>query len=420
MRSLAVASRPGFIGICILSCSALLGACAEQPDLSSTAGRSFSAFQAAAYREPWAGGVYVVDGDLPVLDEEALRRLWGAGARGALTINQIPAAGGALVDDLWPAGIERALTYCISEEFGLNKPSVIEGMRMASDLGWELLANVDFLYLPEQDGGCTTQNDAVVFSVRPVSGAPYSARAFFPSFPRAQRDLLIDTDTFAADFPWPLKNVLAHELGHILGFRHEHIRPEGDPECAEDSQWRALTPYDAASVMHYPQCGGTSTDLSITAMDRDGVRQLYGEAPPNTPPMAQVNFPGEGDVVEPTFTVLTQVVDTETNVRQVSASIDGARLGNPVTAAPYTFAVVGLAAGAHTLELLAEDVHGLSTTTTVNFTVALPTPPPAPEDSGGCTSSGGRQGPGTLALLLGVALAARRRRRRHSRSARPR
>jgi len=74
---------------------------------------------------------------------------------------------------------------------------------------------------------------------------------------------------------WLPKNILGHELGHTLGFRHEHTRPEAGV-CFEDLNWRPLTPYDSASIMHYPQCNGTSLDLSMTATDRQGVVALYG------------------------------------------------------------------------------------------------------------------------------------------------
>ena len=71
--------------------------------------------------------------------------------------------------------------------------------------------------------------------------------------------------------------VFRHELGHILGLRHEHIRAEAGGVCTEGTSFRALTPYDSSSVMHYPWCNGvTTTDLSITASDTSGARQLYG------------------------------------------------------------------------------------------------------------------------------------------------
>ena len=86
-----------------------------------------------------------------------------------------------------------------------------------------------------------------------------------------------------ADVGWPLAHILGHELGHVLGFRHEHTRPEA-ATCFEDNQWRPLTPYDSSSIMHYPQCNGTSSDLSFTAKDAQGVAALYGAPGGNPPP----------------------------------------------------------------------------------------------------------------------------------------
>ncbi len=68
---------------------------------------------------------------------------------------------------------------------------------------------------------------------------------------------------------------MRHELGHTIGLRHEHTRPESGT-CFEDNNWRALTSYDAASVMHYPQCNGSNNgDLNLTAADKAGVAALY-------------------------------------------------------------------------------------------------------------------------------------------------
>ncbi len=83
------------------------------------------------------------------------------------------------------------------------------------------------------------------------------------------------SDSFGNIAPWTLQGILRHELGHTLGFRHEHTRPEAGT-CFEDTAWRALTAYDASSVMHYPQCNGTQTgDLVLTDLDRQGATALY-------------------------------------------------------------------------------------------------------------------------------------------------
>jgi hypothetical protein len=119
-----------------------------------------------------------------------------------------------------------------------------------------------------------------------VSGQSYLARAFFPSSSRSSRNVLVDSSAFG-NVGWPLENIIGHELGHTLGFRHEHTRPEAGT-CFEDNNWRQLTPYDSASIMHYPQCNGSSNDLNWTTRDGQGIAALYGapggQPPPPPPP----------------------------------------------------------------------------------------------------------------------------------------
>ncbi|MFH0901407.1 MAG: MopE-related protein, partial [Pseudomonadota bacterium] len=64
-------------------------------------------------------------------------------------------------------------------------------------------------------------------------------------------------------------------LGHVLGLRHEHTRLPTN-ECYEDFNWRALTEYDSASIMHYPQCEGTNQLAKVlTELDCQGIGLLY-------------------------------------------------------------------------------------------------------------------------------------------------
>lgn len=112
----------------------------------------------------------------------------------------------------------------------------------------------------------------VWFVVRYVGSAPYVASAFFPNYHSSRRYLNVAQSFFTTQFD--PKGVMRHELGHTLGYRHEHIR--GVPACkSENDEWMPVTPYDPHSVMHYFCGGGGSFDLEFSETDRNGHAQLY-------------------------------------------------------------------------------------------------------------------------------------------------
>jgi hypothetical protein len=233
-------------------------------------------FQAQAYQEPSGG--YVVDGDVAVPTLEKLHDVYldylesfnddGIGeSQHALAVNTV---GG--FDDLWPNG--STLTYCVSSAFGGDHGTVASSMSTAA-ADWSASANIALVHDASQDGACTASNPNVTFDVNPICSGAFLARAFFPSYPRSSRNILIDCTAFGPIPPWTLTGVLKHEIGHTLGFRHEHTRPESGT-CFEDNNWRGLTAYDSSSVMHYPQCNGTqSGDLVLTDLDRAGAASVY-------------------------------------------------------------------------------------------------------------------------------------------------
>ena len=262
------------LGAIALGTSALLGAALASPALAATDSEvpTFQQFHSSTYKD--ADNQFIVNGDEPISNTGDLRsyydRMVGTDTpTNGLVVNTV---GGA--DDKWSTAQVGNLTYCVSTKFGSRYSDVVNAMNGGAGL-WEAASSrINFVYVPSQDASCTVRNNNVLFSVEPVQTSQYIARAFFPSSPKRSRNVLVD-DSIWTSGSWTPSNILGHELGHTLGFRHEHTRPEAGT-CFEDNNWRPLTPYDSASIMHYPQCNGSSDDLSMTSQDRAGVQALYG------------------------------------------------------------------------------------------------------------------------------------------------
>lgn len=230
-------------------------------------------------------GKFYVNGDTPVRNEKLLREFWEQNVKAAPPTpeGEVPefaviTVGG--LAQLWNDATRNALSYCVSTAFGGRQATVIADMEAAA-AAWEAVADLDFIYVPAEDGQCTAQNPRVLFDVRPVNaGGQFLAAAFFPNDPRADRSVVVDPSSFQLDpnGKLTLTGILRHELGHTLGGRHEHTRPEAGT-CFEDANWQGVTDYDAFSVMHYPQCNGLGDwSLSLTDKDKSGIACLYGAA----------------------------------------------------------------------------------------------------------------------------------------------
>jgi len=251
--------------------------CASKTDEGSsseatgTTGTSFDEWRKTVYQEA-ESGIWIVDGDTPVDSIEKLQAFYEKHVQqGALIVDNNNG-----VDSKWNYTQKMNITYCVSSSsFGSDYDAVVQAIGDATG-HWESVANVRFVHDASQDDSCNARNKKVVFDVRQVYSGQYLARAFFPNNRRSARNVLIDSSSFGDTSPYTLAGILTHELGHTLGFRHEHTRPESGT-CFEDDNWRELTPYDSDSVMHYPQCNGTNQgDLVITSLDAEGAAELYG------------------------------------------------------------------------------------------------------------------------------------------------
>lgn len=128
----------------------------------------------------------------------------------------------------------------------------------------------------------TTSPASAVLKIR-FESFPHAgliAVAFFPNDPAYKRFVRVGLPLFDKKSEYDPVGVLRHELGHVLGFRHEHIRPEAPQQIEAwsiGSMGAAeLTKYDPKSLMHYPMTPGFGTkDFRITPRDHEGLALLY-------------------------------------------------------------------------------------------------------------------------------------------------
>ena len=234
---------------------------------------------------------YTVEGDLAIHSDAELRDYYArhvapadetvGASRQGLVVGQTT-DGTNLFYEVVPEPTRHAMTYCVSNDFGSKKADVVKYMQAAA-LAWHSKIRVTFSYASAHDNNCTSSNEGVYFNVRPVPHSPlpgFLARAFFPSWSRKYREVLIDEALV-----YKLENqTLRHELGHTLGFRHEFNHASyGKPSCREvgASGYAYPLPYDPKSVMHYIDgtiggCTGTQSTYSISHLDEMMAQWLYG------------------------------------------------------------------------------------------------------------------------------------------------
>lgn len=237
---------------------------------------------------------YLVERDILVGDEAGVRELYQAAVNSpsALLVNRVSGK-----DDIWSRTDRWNISYCVSKtSFGSAYQRVVSFLDKAAS-AWENAANIRFVHDVSQDSNCTTSNNNVKYDVvrqdfvTDGNGAivyddagvpvPFYAGMSLPSEVRSKRQLVVGNSAAWSDAF--LLAVFLHEMGHGLGFRHEHIRAPGT-NCTEGGTYRALTPYDSTSVMHYPFCPGWSqpgqNNNYITQWDIEGAQSVY-EAPTN-------------------------------------------------------------------------------------------------------------------------------------------
>lgn len=179
-------------------------------------------------------------------------------------------------DDIWSSSQALNLTYCL-KDFGSRYTEVAKAVRSAAR-AWEKVANVRFIHRRDLDGAQC--GSGVVLTVQPQPGASFLAAATYPS--NSVHTLSINLPGIDAQDPLgpntrSLEQLLTHELGHALGFRHERSLT-GDENCPPVSSSRNLTSFDPVSIMRYPSCPVSQPDAmrELSARDAQGARAIYG------------------------------------------------------------------------------------------------------------------------------------------------
>lgn len=133
-------------------------------------------------------------------------------------------------------------------------------------------------YRPERD--VDSSLDGLVFKVRKKSterGIPVSflASSFFPFEKETRPYLNISNRYFFSHHD--KVGLLRHEIGHILGYKHEQLN--GPLACQDDmdGNWKPLTNYDEHSVMHYfcAENKAPALKFAISKCDKSGHETLY-------------------------------------------------------------------------------------------------------------------------------------------------
>lgn len=112
------------------------------------------------------------------------------------------------------------------------------------------------------------------------------AKAFYPDAAPKDRKLMIARNYFNESSRYDKTGALRHELGHVLGYRHEQSAASENQRKAcgwsNDTVQTRLTGYDPKSLMHYPCSSYTgNTTFNFSDCDIAAHRRIY--APDSAP-----------------------------------------------------------------------------------------------------------------------------------------
>jgi hypothetical protein len=188
----------------------------------------------------------------------------------------------------WTPG--STVNYCVQLRTFDTEAEYQQMVQMMKDAtaAWSATCNIKFNHVDNLDDTPpdATPPQGVTFTVRRAAEdmvSPNGGRAlavsFYPGDGGDKRHLYI-FPFYYANHPFDRTGVLRHELGHVIGFRHEFARVDNPPNACglQEPAGKPLTPIDFTSVMQYycPQSGLGSTTMQISALDKQGAQIVYG------------------------------------------------------------------------------------------------------------------------------------------------
>ncbi|NWQ95938.1 TLL1 protein, partial [Burhinus bistriatus] len=186
--------------------------------------------------------------------------------------NRFPRAATSRTERIWPGGV---IPYVIGGNFtGTQRAMFKQAMRH-----WEKYTCVTFIERSDEES-------YIVFTYRPCGCCSYVGR-------RGNGPQAISIGKNCDKF-----GIVVHELGHVIGFWHEHTRPDRDDHVTiireniqpgqeynflkmEPGEVNSLgEPYDFDSIMHYARntfSRGMFLDTILPSRDDNGIRPSIGQ-----------------------------------------------------------------------------------------------------------------------------------------------
>ncbi|CAF96612.1 unnamed protein product, partial [Tetraodon nigroviridis] len=194
------------------------------------------------------------------------------GKTGSVIKSRFTRAATSRAERIWPGGV---IPYVIGGNFtGTQRAMFKQAMRH-----WEKQTCVTFIEK-------TDEESYIVFTYRPCGCCSYVGR-------RGNGPQAISIGKNCDKF-----GIVVHELGHVIGFWHEHTRPDRDDHVTiirdniqpgqeynflkmEPGEVNSLgEPYDFDSIMHYARntfSRGMFLDTILPSRDENGVRPAIGQ-----------------------------------------------------------------------------------------------------------------------------------------------